>query len=142
LDSGYKCMICHDPPEETVEHLSFHCSSASTCWATLNLCWTTLGDKLQIISQGKQNCGKSMFMEVFMVGTWNIWKVRNIMHFKGIPLDLDTWKTSFKEDFSLLVHRTKHGHHPFITFVVGSFYSSTPHSLFYICNCFLPFLMH
>jgi hypothetical protein len=118
LDSGFKCMICHNPPEETVEHLFFHCSFAGLCWASLNLHLTTLGNRLQIVSQGKQIWKKPMFM--FMVGAGNIWKIRNNLHFKGLSPDLNTWKTSFKEDFSLLVHRTKQEQHPFISSIVSS----------------------
>ena len=32
------------------------------------MCWATIGDRLQLTSQGKQNWRKPMFMEVFMVG--------------------------------------------------------------------------
>jgi hypothetical protein len=31
LNTGYSCMLCHNPPEETVEHLIFHCSFAKQC---------------------------------------------------------------------------------------------------------------
>jgi hypothetical protein len=59
-------------------------------------------------------------MEIFMVAAWNIWKIRNNMHFKGIVPDLRDWTSSFKEDFNLLVHRTKQEHHRFIASIVSS----------------------
>jgi hypothetical protein len=67
LNTGFSCMLCHNPPEETVEHLIFHCSFAKQCWDCLDCVWGQTGDRLQLITQGKKNWKKSMFMEIFMV---------------------------------------------------------------------------
>jgi hypothetical protein len=49
LNTGYSCMLCHNPPKETVEHLIFHCSFAKQCWDCLDCAWGPTGDRLQII---------------------------------------------------------------------------------------------
>jgi hypothetical protein len=70
--------------------------------------------------KGKTFWKKPMFMEYFMVAAWNIWKIRNNLQFRGITPDLRDWISSFKEDFNLLIHRTKQELHPFITSVISS----------------------
>ena len=53
------------------------------------------------------------------LSTWNIWKERNNFYFNGITPDCNSWKSRFKEDFALLVHRTKEDKHAFIKNFVG-----------------------
>jgi hypothetical protein len=53
-------------------------------------------------------------MEVFIIATWSIWKERNNLCFNGIKPELASWKSRFKTDFILLVHRIKDSFHPFI----------------------------
>ena len=55
-----------------------------------------------------------MFMDVFAIAAWNIWKQRNNLYFNAISPDLSSWLARFKEDFLLLVHRTKEDRHPAI----------------------------
>jgi hypothetical protein len=58
-------------------------------------------------------------MEVLMIGAWNIWKERNQLLFEGIAPSVISWKTRFRSDFKLLVHRTKEKYHPFILEIVS-----------------------
>jgi hypothetical protein len=78
-----------------------------------------MGNRLPIIEQGKTQWTDPMFMEVFIVGAWNIWKERNNMLFNNFTPNLESWKRRFKEDFGLLVHRTKEGLHPFISSIIS-----------------------
>jgi hypothetical protein len=79
LRSGYSCLMCNHPPEETIEHLLFHCPFSTSCWDCLNISWLQHGDRLHIIDQGRRIWKKPMYMEVFMVGAWNIWKEINAL---------------------------------------------------------------
>jgi hypothetical protein len=114
LDSGYNCLLCASPPEETIEHLLFHCDFSTECWSTLNISWQQTGGRCQIIEQGKSQWTGPMFMEIFIVAAWNIWKERNNLLFNNVTPHVDSWKRRFKSDFSMLVHRTKETLHPFI----------------------------
>jgi hypothetical protein len=77
LNSGYNCLLCISPPEETIEHLFFHCQFSTECWSTLNLFWQQTGDRCHIIEQGRSQWTQPMFMEIFIVAAWSIWKERN-----------------------------------------------------------------
>jgi len=74
LQSGYRCIMCTNPPEETVEHLFFHCPFSKDCWNILGMSWHNQGNRLTIVSKAKENRNCNMFMEKFMLGAWNIWK--------------------------------------------------------------------
>jgi hypothetical protein len=45
----------------------------------INMVWASQGDRLEIIKQGRITWNKKLFMEIFMLGAWNIWKERNSM---------------------------------------------------------------
>ena len=55
-----------------------------------------------------------MFMKIMITWAWSIWKERNKMLFDGVPPSIASWKERFKEDFSLLKHRTKSSLQDFI----------------------------
>lgn len=55
-----------------------------------------------------------MFMEVFVIAAWSLWKERNNKHFRGLMPTLDGWLQRFKTDFEMMKHRTKEGLWPFI----------------------------
>ena len=74
-----------------------------------------VGDRLEIIHAGQRLWNKPMFMEIFVVGAWSLWKERNNKHFRGDVPSLDSWLQRFKTDFDLLRHRNKKGIGPYIT---------------------------
>ena len=120
INTGFNCLLCQNPPEETVEHLLFQCDFSAQCWNFLGLDWIAQGSHLDIISNGRNSWNKPMFMEIFAVAAWHIWKQRNNLYFNGVPPCVQDWKTKFQADFLLLVHRTKASLHPFIhSFVQG-----------------------
>lgn len=59
-----------------------------------------------------------MFMEVFVVSAWSIWKERNSLIFKHIPFSHASWLRRFKGDFEMLRHRTMPALHEFISNLV------------------------
>jgi hypothetical protein len=90
LNSGYDCIMCSSPPEEKIEHLIFHCQFSHECWSSLNLALQQSGDRCQIVEQGRTQWTRPMFMEVFIVDAWNIWKERNNLLFNNITPELDS----------------------------------------------------
>jgi hypothetical protein len=112
--------MCDNPPEETIEHLLFHCPFSTSCWDCLDATWIQQGDRLHIIDHGRRTWKKPMYMEIFMIGAWNIWKERNQFFFEEIAPSVTSWKARFKNDFKLLTHRTKEKHHSFILDIVSN----------------------
>lgn len=119
-DNNYGCLLCPASHEETVEHLFFLCPFSKTCWDKLGIDWPVEGNRLDMMHRGKESWLEPMFMEVFSVGAWGIWKERNNKHFRGIPPSVHSWTLRFKEDFDLLRHRSKTELGPFITHLVNS----------------------
>ena len=73
----------------------------------MGISWGQNGSRLDLISDAKTSWRKPMFMEIMITGAWSIWKERNMMLFDGVPPSISSWKERFKDDFALLVHRTK-----------------------------------
>jgi hypothetical protein len=81
--------MCSTPLEKTIEHLPFYCPFSRACWTTLNISWQQYGNKLQLIEHAKSQWTGHMFMEVFIVCDWSIWKERNNLLFNNITPELD-----------------------------------------------------
>lgn len=118
-NDDYSCMLCSTPPEETLVHLFYQCPFACACWSSLGIAWPASVDHFEIMHAGKRAWQGPMFMEVFIVAAWGIWKERNDKLFRGIPPSLHSWKARFKEDFGLLVHRSPQRAFAFINSFVG-----------------------
>jgi hypothetical protein len=88
LNYGVNCAICSIATEETSEHLFFHCPFSKRCWNILKMRWQLHGNLLDIITEGRDRWCGPMFMEIFMLAAWNIWKERNKLVFNALPLDL------------------------------------------------------
>jgi hypothetical protein len=88
--------MCHLGAEETIEHLFFDCPSAVSRWLALGIGWEDSFIIHQKIYQAKHDFGQSLFMEIFMIGAWCIWKQRNDVIFdRNVPC-LAAWKVAFK----------------------------------------------
>jgi hypothetical protein len=70
------------------------------------------------LEEGKSRWAGKLFMEIFLLSSWNIWKERNICYFDGVPPSIDSWRARLKADLLLLVHRTKTSLHPVILYFV------------------------
>ena len=119
IGNNYSCLLCNSAPEETVEHLFFHCPFSRECWSELGFSWGPANNRLTMVSFGKDNWNAPLFMEIFTTAAWSIWKERNRLLFEGFPHSLTSWKVRFKEDFSLLQYRTKSSLHPYIFSLVN-----------------------
>jgi hypothetical protein len=114
LNTGYNCMMCTNPPEETIEHMLFACPFSALCWEKTGMLWHSTGDRRTVIQRGKELWQKPLFMEIFLISAWHIWKERNNLYFRGLQPSVETWKQRVKTDLLLLVHRIKEKHHSFI----------------------------
>jgi hypothetical protein len=103
INSSYNCLMCPSPPEETIEHMIFHCDFSRSCWNKLKMVWSQHGNRLDIIEHGRATWKDPLYMEVTIVASWSIWKERNNKLFNGIDPDIDSWTRRFKQEFALLV---------------------------------------
>jgi hypothetical protein len=120
LGTGYDFFMCNHNTEEIIEHLFFHCPFSQDCWSSINISWAMNNSRLQIIEQGKKIWNKKLFMEITLLGSWNIWKERNNLWFNNIQPSVQAWKSRFAADLSLLIHRTKEELHPLIKSIIHS----------------------
>jgi hypothetical protein len=81
--------------------------------------WANLPDRLLVIEEGKTRWQGPLFMEIFLLASWNIWKERNNFYFEGITPTLCSWKERLKLDLRMLVHRAKNNVHSYIFDLIG-----------------------
>lgn len=67
------CALCTLAVEETVEHLYFRLFSVA-CWASVSMSWSAGGDRLCLVHSGRQGWSCPLFMEIFVMVAWSIWK--------------------------------------------------------------------
>lgn len=96
-------------------HHFFHCEFAFACCDMLGILWPNTEDRFELMHQGRRGWHKPIFMEVFSVSPWNIWKERNDKLFKGVQPSHNLWLARFKGDFALLKHRANQRVHSFIS---------------------------
>lgn len=119
-DDDYTCLLCVSPPEETVEHLFFECGFSKECWGKLGIVWAHSGNRLQLVHEARDKWTGPMFMEIFIIAAWSIWKERNNKHFRGIVPTETVWLQRFKNDFGMMRHRVKEALVPFVEHFVAS----------------------
>ena len=117
-NDDYTCLLCLHPPEEDIVHLFFTCPFSQRCWDALGIQWPNGTDWDRMLHEGKDRWARPMFLEVFAVAAWGIWKERNDKHFRGIQPSFDSWRNRFKQDFAMLVHRSKQEQGPYILSIV------------------------
>ena len=119
-DDAYTCLLYDNPPEETVEHLFFECAFCRTCWRKLGIEWAHGGNRLQLVHEARDKWTGPMFMEIFVIAAWSVWKEHNNKHFRGLLPSVDGWLLRFKNDFGLMRHRVREALVPFVECLVTS----------------------
>ncbi|XP_073355555.1 uncharacterized protein [Aegilops tauschii subsp. strangulata] len=51
----YTCMLCQNPPKETVEHLFFTCPFSQQCWDKVGMLWPSTGNRLALLHAGREH---------------------------------------------------------------------------------------
>lgn len=81
----------------------------------LELYWNIMG-LINGIHEHDNVCKKSLFasffMEVIGISCWNIWSSRNDLIFNNVPINLNRWKSNFREEFTRHVHTVKNADEP------------------------------
>ncbi|RCV38080.1 hypothetical protein SETIT_8G113200v2, partial [Setaria italica] len=92
---------------ETLAHLFFTCTFSQWCWRFLHIRWDLSQVGVDMIIAARRDFNSRIFREILMVACWAIWKHRNEVIFDGVPLSLGRWKSIFREEFSIILHRAK-----------------------------------
>jgi hypothetical protein len=72
-----------------------------------------------MMTEAKQQCVSSFFMELFMLGAWLIWKQRNDAIFNRGRLAFQSWKRGFIEEASIQANRMKDDKFPLFNSVLN-----------------------
>ena len=54
------------------------------------------GNMIQLVHEAKGRWSGPMFMEVFVVAAWSLWKEHNNKHFRGVVPSVEGWLLRFK----------------------------------------------
>jgi hypothetical protein len=103
-------------------HLFFECNFSQRIWNYLQIDWSLAPDIQGSLLATKLAFGKPFFMEVIMLGCWNIWKQRNGLIFRFERPTFAAWKRAFVHDISMLLHRINSKHHDDLMAWIGSLY--------------------
>ena len=99
--------MCASAVEEDIEHLLFSCPFAGSCWNKLGVIWHSTVDAHGRLVHTVGSSNIPLFMEVFLIATWEIWKLRNAKIFdNGRPV-LRLWLHNFKQQAQLQLLRVR-----------------------------------
>ena len=76
------------------------------------------GNRFQLLHAAKNTWDGPMFMDIFIIASWSIWKERNNKHFRSVVPTVDGWSQRFKLDFGMMRHRIKEALVSFVDRVV------------------------
>jgi hypothetical protein len=105
--NNYNCVLCPAQCEETTFHLFFPCPFSLECWEHLNINWRFGQQFHSMMEEAKQQFNNKLFMEIFILGSWQIWKQQNDFIFnRGSPSFL-FWKLGFLDEATLQTNRLR-----------------------------------
>ena len=110
IGDDHSCLLCGGPDEATGAHMRFTCPFSQACWSQLGIVWPRFDCRLHVLQTTKDSWSGPLFLDIFLVAAWSLWKERNNKHFRRVDPSINSWLRRFKEDFGLLQHRTKRDH--------------------------------
>jgi hypothetical protein len=110
----YSCVLCTNGLSESSIHLFIQCPFAIQCWGWLNIQIDTSLDPFQALQSFRDQLNVPFFMEIIILMCWTIWKSRNDLIFRQINPCLNKAKADFREEFDLLLLRSKKSYSPAI----------------------------
>jgi hypothetical protein len=91
----YSCVLCNLNVEELSYNLIFQCPFSYECWDYLDINWDHSLQFFDIIQKAKQDNHINLFMEIFSIAAWEIWKQRNRKKIRGLVPSFQSWKDNF-----------------------------------------------
>jgi hypothetical protein len=103
--NNYNCILCSENTEETTFHLFFSCPFNQDYWSHLNINWRFGQQFHSMMEEDMQDFNCKFFMEIFILGSSQIWKQRNDFIFnRGSPSFL-SWKLGFLDEVVLQANK-------------------------------------
>jgi hypothetical protein len=81
--------------EETTFRLFFSYPFSHQYWRHLNINWNFDIDFYSMMSEARGQFNSDLFIEVFMIVVWLIWKQKNDHIFNRVRPPFDRWKSGF-----------------------------------------------
>ncbi|RCV39187.1 hypothetical protein SETIT_8G203500v2 [Setaria italica] len=76
------------------------------CWSVLHMVWAG-HDIHEKINSARQVLDHRLFMEIFIIAAWELWKMRNAIIFEAAHPNQRLWIVRFKEQVSLQMLRLR-----------------------------------
>ena len=103
----YHCVLCQQPPEETVMHLLFFCPFAKDCWGMLNFQFDDDLTIPQIFQAWMALLNVPFALDIFILLCWSIWMVSNDVIFRNTNPSVEDCRRYLTVESLLLLHRSK-----------------------------------
>jgi hypothetical protein len=100
-------VLCNGSIEESLIHLFFDCPFATQCWAWINVQVDQSADPIQNLDNFKVQLQVPFFMEIIVLMSWTIWKIRNDMIFRQENPSFQATKDFFKSELRYLLLRVR-----------------------------------
>ncbi|KAF8683915.1 hypothetical protein HU200_044861 [Digitaria exilis] len=91
-------------------HLFLECQFAQDCWNMLHI-QVTDAEPLQTLRAFEEQLSVPFPMYIIIIMSWCIWMARNDLIFKGIPPQLSSMRSRFKNEFTVVILRAKSPYH-------------------------------
>ena len=101
------CIMCDNGEEETIDFLFFDCPFAKECWASIHFSWDEslqLNDRL---TQARMAHNLPFFTKATLIGTWELWQMRNDKIFQRRDPSPSLWLSILKVNCLLQSARCK-----------------------------------
>lgn len=99
--SRTNCVLCQDAIRETRDHLFFDCVFVKHCWDLINISCPDVLNILEQILTARQVLGLPFFMDIFVIASQEIWKLRNAVIFHGERCTHQIWIRHLREQILL-----------------------------------------
>jgi len=73
----YACFLCTLAVDETVTHLFLHCPFSEQAWNAIGLQVPQNHEPFRVLEHFEHTLAVPFFMEIIILWSWSIWKVRN-----------------------------------------------------------------
>jgi hypothetical protein len=101
------CILCTGRIDEDLDHLFFDCPFSKSCWEKIGMQWNTDLSLYPRLAHARQQQNIPFFMEIVVIASWEIWKLRNDKVFNSGPIHIDIWFRNFKNQCLLQSLRFK-----------------------------------